>query len=62
MASVHLPNAAAETSRRIGEATGIPIDWIERAGHVNTDAGYGPWPAVEAWALGEQERPVELWT
>lgn len=21
------------------------------AGHLNTDAGYGPWPAVEEWAL-----------
>ncbi|HEX4735413.1 MAG TPA: alpha/beta hydrolase [Thermoleophilaceae bacterium] len=24
------------------------------AGHVNTDAGYGPWPAVEEWARGER--------
>ena len=22
------------------------------AGHINTDAGYGPWPAVEAWCRG----------
>jgi predicted alpha/beta hydrolase family esterase len=21
-------------------------------GHLNTDAGYGPWPEVESWALG----------
>jgi predicted alpha/beta hydrolase family esterase len=42
-----------ETSQRIGERTGIPIDWLENAGHINTDAGFGPWPAVEAWALGE---------
>jgi uncharacterized protein len=41
------------TSRRIGETTGIPIDWLENAGHINTDAGYGPWLDVEAWALGE---------
>jgi predicted alpha/beta hydrolase family esterase len=24
---------------------------IPGAGHINTDAGYGEWPAVEAWAL-----------
>ena len=22
-------------------------------GHINPDAGYGPWPSVEAWARGE---------
>ncbi len=33
------PWCPPETSRRIGEATGIPIDWIEQAGHINTDAG-----------------------
>lgn len=48
------PWCPAETSRRIGEATGVPIDWIENGGHINTDAGYGPWPAVEAWALGDR--------
>jgi uncharacterized protein len=31
------------------KAIGVP-----GAGHVNTDAGYGPWPAVEQWALGER--------
>ncbi len=46
------------TSRRIGEAIGAPIDWLENAGHVNTAGGYGPWPALEAWALGERERLV----
>jgi serine hydrolase len=43
------------TSRRIGEAIGAPIDWLENAGHVNAAAGYGPWPALEAWALGDRE-------
>jgi predicted alpha/beta hydrolase family esterase len=28
---------------------------IPGAGHVNPDAGYGPWPAVEEWALGERD-------
>ena len=36
---------------------GIPADVIAGAGHLNVDAGYGPWPAVERWALsGEPPR------
>jgi predicted alpha/beta hydrolase family esterase len=44
------PWCSPETSRRIAEAIGVEIDWLEHAGHVNTDGGYGPWPAVEEWA------------
>jgi predicted alpha/beta hydrolase family esterase len=29
---------------------GLPADVLPGAGHINPDAGYGPWPAVEAWA------------
>jgi predicted alpha/beta hydrolase family esterase len=52
------PWISPEASRRIGETIGVSIDWVENGGHVNTASGYGPWPAVEAWALGERERPV----
>jgi predicted alpha/beta hydrolase family esterase len=52
------PWCPPETSRRIGEAIGAPIDWLENAGHVNTATGYGHWPALEAWALGDRERVV----
>jgi predicted alpha/beta hydrolase family esterase len=45
------PWCPPETSRWIGDATGIPIEWIEKGGHVNAETGYGPWPWVEAWAL-----------
>ena len=34
-----------------GRPLGIETDVIEDAAHVNVDAGYGPWPAVRAWAL-----------
>jgi uncharacterized protein len=27
-----------------------PGDVLPGTGHINPDAGYGPWPAVEAWA------------
>jgi predicted alpha/beta hydrolase family esterase len=33
------------------EPLGVPIDVIPGGGHLNTDAGYGEWPAVEAWCL-----------
>ena len=33
---------------------GIPADLIPGGGHLNLDAGYGPWPAVERWALTGQ--------
>jgi hypothetical protein len=31
---------------------GIPVDVLPGAGHINPDAGFGPWPAVEAWCYG----------
>jgi predicted alpha/beta hydrolase family esterase len=34
-----------------GEPLGIPVDVIPGGGHLNPDAGYGPWPEVEAWCL-----------
>lgn len=44
------PWCPPETSRRIGDETGVPIAWLTQAGHVNASAGFGSWPAVEAWA------------
>jgi uncharacterized protein len=40
-----------------GEALDIPIDKLPRAaGHVNVDAGFGPWPAALEWCLGTRTR------
>ena len=47
------PWCPPDVSRRIGAEAGVPIRWIQQAGHVNADSGYGPWPAVEAWALSK---------
>lgn len=33
------------------DALHVPVDVIAQGGHLHTDAGYGPWPAVERWAL-----------
>jgi predicted alpha/beta hydrolase family esterase len=32
-----------------GAPLGIPVDLIPGRGHINLDAGYGPWRSVEAW-------------
>jgi predicted alpha/beta hydrolase family esterase len=29
---------------------GLPTDVLPGAGHINPEAGFGPWPAAEAWA------------
>jgi predicted alpha/beta hydrolase family esterase len=47
------PWSSREQSQRIGDEAGIEITWLENAGHINTDAGYGPWPWVERWALAQ---------
>lgn len=33
----------------------LDVDLLRGAGHLNVEAGYGPWPAMEAWALGETD-------
>ena len=32
-----------------------PTELLPGAGHVNTDAGYGPWPGLEAWCYGAKK-------
>ena len=44
----YCPPGAVET---YSEPLGIAAHVIGEAGHINTDAGYGEWPWVEAWAL-----------
>lgn len=40
-----------------GGPLGIPVDVVPGGAHLNPDAGYGPWPAVESWCLGG-DRPI----
>ena len=37
----------------------LPVDLLPGTGHLNTEAGFGPWPAVEAWAQGGAKNGVE---
>ena len=38
-------------------ALDVPVDVIRGGGHLNPEAGYGPWPAVETWCL-DGDRPI----
>ena len=42
-----------------GEPLGIPADVLPGAGHLNPEAGFGPWPAAEAWCLDGDRRLTE---
>ena len=44
--------------RLYGEPLGLEADIVPGGGHLNPDAGYGPWPAVEAWADRGDRIPV----
>lgn len=43
------PYCPAGHTRSFAEPLGLEIDVLEGAGHINPEAGFGPWPAVEAW-------------
>ncbi|MCW2996133.1 MAG: hypothetical protein JWQ18_3628 [Conexibacter sp.] len=36
-----------------GRPLELAVDLLPGAGHLNVEAGYGPWSAMEAWALGQ---------
>jgi predicted alpha/beta hydrolase family esterase len=46
------PYCPGGAARIYGEPLALDADVIRGSGHLNTDAGYGPWPDVEAWVRG----------
>jgi uncharacterized protein len=46
------PYCPEDAAMVYGESLGIPVDALPGAGHINTEAGYGPWPEAEAWCYG----------
>jgi predicted alpha/beta hydrolase family esterase len=51
------PYCPEGAERLYGEPLSLPVSLVEGGGHLNPDAGYGPWPEVERWCLGSaQER------
>ena len=49
------PYCPAGAVERYAVPLGLESDVLPGAGHINTDAGFGPWPAVEAWVYGENQ-------
>lgn len=47
------PYCPGGAAGRYGASLGLPVDLIAGGGHLNPEAGYGPWPEVEAWCLGQ---------
>jgi predicted alpha/beta hydrolase family esterase len=41
-----------------GRPLELAVDLLPGAGHLNVEAGYGAWPAMEAWASGQAEALV----
>jgi hypothetical protein len=46
------PYCPAGAQRSFARPLCLPFDLLPGAGHVNPEAGYGSWPAVEAWCYG----------
>jgi uncharacterized protein len=44
----YCPEGAAT---RYGEPLALPTEIVPGGGHLNPEAGFGPWPALEAWCL-----------
>lgn len=50
------PYCPEEAAISFGAPLAIPVDLVPNGGHLNHEAGYGPWPAIEAWVRGEAAR------
>ena len=48
------PYCAEGAGGLYAEPLGIPNDRLAGQGHLNVDAGYGPWPAMLDWCLGRR--------
>ncbi len=53
------PYCPEGAERLYAEPLELPFDLVAGGGHINPDAGYGPWPAVERWCLGSAEHGLE---
>jgi predicted alpha/beta hydrolase family esterase len=48
------PYCPAGAATTYGHSLELDFELIPGGGHLNTDAGFGPWPEVEEWALRGQ--------
>lgn len=45
------PYCPAGAARSFARPLGLPVDILPGAGHINPEAGFGPWPGIEDWCL-----------
>ena len=46
------PYCPEDAASVYGDPLGLEVDVLAGAGHINVEAGYGPWPQAEAWCYG----------
>ena len=46
------PYCPEDAASLFGDPLGLEVDVLAGAGHINVEAGYGPWPQAEAWCYG----------
>ncbi len=51
IASTNDPYVTPARAKLFASAWGSEIVFLDNAGHINGDAGYGPWPEGEQWLL-----------
>jgi predicted alpha/beta hydrolase family esterase len=49
------PFCPGGAARHWAPPLGVPVDLLPGSGHLNVAAGYGPWPEMESWCLGERD-------
>jgi uncharacterized protein len=50
------PYCPEEADGAYVQPLGVDADRIDDGGHLNTEAGYGPWPSLERWCLDPSVR------
>lgn len=48
------PYCTLEQAKLLSESLRVELDVIVGGGHLNVDAGYGPWPAVLKWVRSDR--------
>ena len=48
VASTNDPFVTTARAEAFARAWGSELEWVQNAGHLNTDSGHGPWPEGEA--------------
>lgn len=45
------PYCPPHDAKKIEKCLNVPTKWLSGVGHINEDAGFGPWPFAKEWVL-----------